>query len=408
MAVPGNVRVLRVIARLNVGGPAIQAINLTARLEPHGYDTVLLRGQEAPSEGSMDHLASAIGVKPKFVPGLRRELGLHDLRALWEVMRWIRRFRPLIVHTHTAKAGAIGRLAALLAPGYTPPITVHTFHGHVFEGEFSPRVSAAFARVERMLARRTARIVTVSEEVREDLLRLKVAPPEQVEVIRLGFDLRRFAARDDEREQIRRETRTRLGIPQDAKVVSVVARVVKVKRIDRFLAMACRLQDREDVWFLVVGDGDRRAELEQTEDARRLGDRLIWAGFERDIPAVCFASDVVSLTSDNEGTPVALIEAQAAGVPVVTTDVGGVETVVLDGRSGRIVGRSPDELAQAVAAYLDDPAAADAAGAEGRAHVLANFSVDRLVDDIQELYGRLLREAAACSPANLSPVGRAG
>jgi glycosyltransferase involved in cell wall biosynthesis len=381
-----------VIARLNVGGPAIQAISLTRLLEPRGYRTLLLRGREAPSEGSMDHLARELDVHPVSVPGLRRELGLHDLRALWEVRRWLRRFRPRILHTHTAKAGAIGRVAAALTPGARPEVVVHTFHGHVFQGEFSPRASRFFARAERLLARRATRIVAVSEEVRRDLVELGVAPPEQIEVVRLGFDLHPFADRDAERDSIRARTRDRLGIPSDARLVTVVARVVKVKRIDRFLAMARRLVERyDDVWFLVAGDGDRRPQLQASDDARALGERLVWAGFERDMPAVCFASDVVTLTSDNEGTPACLIEAQAARVPVVTTLSGGVETAVLDRVSGRIVAPDPGSLADAVAEVLDDRELADEYGRAGRDHALRTFSIERLVDDIDRLYARLLR-----------------
>jgi glycosyltransferase involved in cell wall biosynthesis len=389
---PG-VPVLRLIARLNVGGPAIQVVNLTKRLEAHGYRTVLLRGQEGPQEGSMDHLAEQLGVRPVRVAGLQRELGLHDLRALLDVMRWIRRVRPRVLHTHTAKAGAIGRIAVLLSPRHRPDVIVHTFHGHVFKGEFSPRKSRVFARIERLLARGTTRVVAVSPEVRQDLIDLGVADPDRVEVVRLGFDLSPFAERDDEREQIRAATRERLGIPADARVVTVIARVVKVKRIDRFIDMASRLSDIDDAYFLVAGDGDRRAELETSPAAVALGERLVWAGFERDIAAICFASDVVALTSDNEGTPVCLIEAQAAGLPVVTTDVGGVATVVDHGRSGTIVGEDAGELADAVRTYLEDPQLARESGRRGREHVLARFGIDRLVRDIADLYGRLLDEA---------------
>jgi glycosyltransferase involved in cell wall biosynthesis len=389
---PG-VPVLRLIARLNVGGPAIQVVNLTKRLEAHGYRTVLLRGQEGPQEGSMDHLAEQLGVRPVRVAGLQRELGLHDLRALLDVMRWIRRVRPRVLHTHTAKAGAIGRIAVLLSPRHRPDVIVHTFHGHVFKGEFSPRKSRVFARIERLLARGTTRVVAVSPEVRQDLIDLGVADPDRVEVVRLGFDLSPFAERDDEREQIRAATRERLGIPADARVVTVIARVVKVKRIDRFIDMASRLSDIDDAYFLVAGDGDRRAELETSPAAVALEERLVWAGFERDIAAICFASDVVALTSDNEGTPVCLIEAQAAGLPVVTTDVGGVATVVDHGRSGTIVGEDAGELADAVRTYLEDPQLARESGRRGREHVLARFGIDRLVRDIADLYGRLLDEA---------------
>jgi glycosyltransferase involved in cell wall biosynthesis len=382
---------MRVIARLNVGGPAIQAITLTRLLEPRGYRTLLLRGREGESEGSMDHLAGQLGVEPVLVPGLQRKLGLHDLRALWEVRRLMRRFRPRILHTHTAKAGAVGRLAALSAPGARPEIVVHTFHGHVFQGEFSPRASRAFAWIERLLARRATRIVAVSDEVRRDLIDLGVAPPERIEVVRLGFDLHAFVDQDGDREEIRRRTRDRLGIPHEARVVTVVSRVVKVKRIDRFLAMARQIADRfDDVWFLVAGDGDRRAELQRSADAQALGDRLIWAGFERDMPAICFSSDVVTLTSDNEGTPACLIEAQAARVPVVTTLSGGVETAVLEGITGRIVAPDAGALADAVAELLDDPRLAARYAHAGRDHALASFSVERLVNDIDRLYTRLL------------------
>ena len=387
------VRVLRIIARLNIGGPAIQAITLTKRLEPRGYETVLLRGREAPTEGTMDHLASQLGVSPIRVRALRRNMGLHDLAALGEVMGWLQRFRPEVLHTHTAKAGGVGRMAALLLPWARPRVSVHTFHGHVFQGEFSPRVSRMLVKTERFLARRTTRLIAVSKEVKADLVRMGVAPSGQIEVIRLGFELSPFLLDGPERETIRMATRSSLGIPQDASVVSLIARVVKVKRVDRFIEMARHLASRPDAYFVVVGDGDRRAELESSAAARELADRLIWVGFQRDIPAMCFASDVVVLTSDNEGTPVCLIEAQAAGVPVVSTLVGGVETVVLDGQSGRVVPRDSRKLADAVARLLDDPDARLEWGKRGRDHVLACFSIDHLVDDIDNLYRRLLKQA---------------
>jgi glycosyltransferase involved in cell wall biosynthesis len=391
----GDIAVLRIIARLNVGGPAIQTINLTRRLVPYGYRTVLLRGREGPQEGSMDHLADELGVRPVFVPGLQRSLGLHDLRALWNVMGWLYRLKPQILHTHTAKAGAIGRLAVLLMPRRRPAVVVHTFHGHVFEGEFSPRASKVFAWLERQLARRATRVIAVSDEVGEDLIRLGVAPRERVEVVRLGFDLSPFTVEGAEREQARRSTRERLGIPQDARVVTLVARVVRVKRVDRFLAMARLLAERDDVYFLVAGDGDQRQRLAESEDAKALGERLVWAGFERDIPAICFASDVVALTSDNEGTPVCLIESQAARVPVVTTLAGGVETVVRDRHTGRVVARDEHALAAAVGELLDDPGLRESWGRNGRERSLATFSIERLVADIEGLYSRLLRETGA-------------
>ncbi|MDT5010723.1 MAG: hypothetical protein QOH57_2340, partial [Mycobacterium sp.] len=331
-------RVVRVIARLNIGGPAIQVISLTKLLEPLGYETVLVRGVEGPHEGSMDHLASEMDVHPQLLSSLRRELGPHDVRSVAELVRLFRRVRPTILHTHTAKAGTVGRIAALLAGQSAPPVRVHTFHGHVFKGEFaSPRTAGAFARIERALARSTSRLVAVSEEVRHDLVRLRIAPPEKIEVVHLGFDLAPFAATPEVRAANRAAVRWQLDIPAEAKVVSVIARVVRVKRIDRFIELARSLKDEADAYFVVVGDGDLRESLEQSEIARSLGNRLVWAGFRHDIAAVCHASDVVALTSANEGTPVCLIEGQAAGVPVVANDVGGVRTVVHDGSTGFVI-----------------------------------------------------------------------
>jgi glycosyltransferase involved in cell wall biosynthesis len=387
-----KIPLIQLIARLNVGGPAIHVIDITQRLPAYGYRTILLRGREEPHEESMDYLAAARGVSAPYLAGFRREPGFHDLQALWQVIRWIRRERPTILHTHTAKAGALGRIAASLLVRQRPQVVVHTFHGHGFVGEFSPATSRIYAWVERQLAHRATRLVAVSEEVRQDLIHLGVAPPEQIEVVRLGFDLSPFMVPEDVRQRTRREMRSRLGIPQDAKVVTIIARVVKVKRVDRFLAMARCLADRKDVWFVIAGDGDDRARLERSGDARALSDRLVWAGYERGIPAVCFASDVVTLTSDSEGTPVALIEAQAAGLPVVSTRVGGVETVVLDGESGQIVDADPVMLSSAVRDLLDDPATRASFGERGRQHCLANFSVERLVEDLDGLYRRLLAE----------------
>jgi glycosyltransferase involved in cell wall biosynthesis len=334
------------------------------------------------------------------IPWIRRELGPHDAPALGAVRRIFKRKRPTIVHTHAAKAGALGRLAALLRRP-RPPILLHTFHGHVFTGVFeSPRVGKLFVPIERFLARFTTRVVAVSDEVRDDLVRYGVAPAEKIEVVPLGLDLARFDVRGEERERIRDETRTELGIPADARVVTIVARVVQMKRVDRFLRVATRLLDLPDVRFLIVGDGPQRERLEASDDARKLGSRAIWAGMRHDIPAIYAATDVMALTSDNEGTPVAFIEAQAAGLAVVGTNVGGVATVVDDGRTGQVLEREDEAgLADAIRDLLDDPSKARRLGEAARDDALARFSVDRLVSDLDGLYRSLLREAGLPEPA---------
>src|SRR5437763_3593812 len=186
------IRVLRVIARLNIGGPAIQAISLTALMQQRGYATRLVRGSESADEGTMDHLAQRMGVEPTLVPSMRRDPGPGDVRALAELVRILRRDRPALVHTHAAKAGTLGRVAVMLAFPRRRPVVVHTFHGHSLTGYFASRTAQLYRRIERVLARRTDVLVAVSEEVRDDLVALGVAPLEQFEVVRLGLDLSAF------------------------------------------------------------------------------------------------------------------------------------------------------------------------------------------------------------------------
>jgi glycosyltransferase involved in cell wall biosynthesis len=385
----GLIRVVRVIARLNIGGPAIQAITLTHLLDGRGYATTLVRGREEPDEGNMDYLAERLGVRPQLIEWLRRKPGLYDLRALLALMRTMRAQRPDIVHTHAAKGGTLGRLAALLVARRA--VLVHTFHGHSLSRYFLPMQARLYAWIERMLARRTECLIAVSQEVRDELVELGVAPADRVEVVRLGFDLSHFTPDDDERAQRRSAVRAELGVGEDERVVTLIARLVPIKRVDRFLRVARMLSDEENVRFVVVGDGEMRDELQRSRAAQSLGDRLIWMGFRRDVADVCFASDIVVLTSDSEGTPVSLIEAQAAGVPVVGTAVGGVATVVDHGKTGFVVERvHEDHFAAAIAELLADPERAEAMGAAGRERVTATFSLDRLVDDLDGLYRRLL------------------
>jgi glycosyltransferase involved in cell wall biosynthesis len=386
------VRLVRIISRLNVGGPAIQAITLTQRLTPLGYETTLIRGREAPNEGSMDYLAEELNVRPMLIGLLERNPGPQDLVALLLLARALRARRPHIVHSHAAKAGTLGRLAALLA--FRPsrrPVLIHTFHGHSLSGYFTGWRNAAFLGVERFLARRTDRLIAVSAEVRDELAQLGVAPPDRFTVVPLGFDLSPFLVEDPARTERRRKLRIELGIPDDALVVTLVARLVPIKRVDRFLRVAARLRDVSDVRFVVVGDGELRDELRTSPEARAMSSQLIWAGFRRDMPDVYFASDVVVQTSDNEGTPVALIEAQAAGVPVVTTAVGGVASAVLDGETGRITAVDEEEvMAGVIGSYLGDEVRRREHGEQGRRHAEESFTLNDLVVAIDRLYRRSL------------------
>ena len=333
----------------------------------------------------MDQLAAQLGVRPVRLPRMGRELGPGDVVAFVQLVRGFRRFRPDIVHTHAAKAGTLGRLAALVPGKGRPRVTLHTFHGHSLTGYFSAPRAAFFRRIERFLAARTTKLIAVSEEVRDDLVRLGVAPAERFAVVALGLDLRPFDVSDGERTKQRARVRAHFGIPADAHVVTLIARLVPIKRVDHFLAVARQLAaELDDVWFLIAGDGELRDRLQALPQPPH----IVWAGFQRDVPAVCFASDVVVLTSDNEGTPVSLIEAQAAGVPVVSTRVGGAAAVVAP-RSGALVDTGDIEgFVRAVRTALTCPWPAS----DARAHVLETFALDRLVSDMDDLYRRLLAQ----------------
>ena len=391
---PQRLRLLRVIARLNIGGPAIQAITMTKLLESRGYDTHLVRGREGPDEGSMDYLARELGVRTTLITAMRRDPGVGDLNALSELIAIARRDRPQIVHSHAAKAGTLGRLAVVTAFPLADrrPVLVHTFHGHSLTGYFDSRTARVYLEIERWLARRTDALVAVSVEVRDDLVRLGVAPRDRFAVIPLGLELCRFAD-DSGRQRRRAVVRAQWGVEPDAELVTLVARLVPIKRVDRFLRVARLLADRPNTRFVVVGDGQLREQLAGSPDARALASRLVWAGFRRDMPDVCFASDVIMLTSDNEGTPVSLIEAQAAAVPVVGTRVGGVASAVRDGKTGIVVPPGDDRaLARATAEILDDRRLASELGAAGREHSLSAYGVTRLVDDLDRLYRGLIAD----------------
>jgi glycosyltransferase involved in cell wall biosynthesis len=394
-------RVVQIIARLNVGGPAVQTIALTDELRAFGYSTRLVRGVEDPAEGNMDYLATERGIVPTLIPSMRRDPGRGDLLALAQLIWLLWRERPAVVHTHAAKGGTLGRLATVLAYPLPRrrPVIIHTYHGHSLSGYFSGRTSAFYRRIEQLLAHVSDVLVAVSAEIRDELVGFGVSAPAKFRVIPLGLDLTPFTA-DADRLERRRVLRQAWGIGDDELVVTLIARVVPIKRVDRFLAAARLVDDRAGVSFVVVGDGELREQMENSEDAIALGEHLVWAGFRRDIDAVCFASDVVTLTSDNEGTPVSLIEAQAAAVPVVATDVGGVRSVVLDGETGLL--GAPDDLeslASALRRLLDEPGLRERMGSAGRRHVMAHYALGRLVADHARLYEELLTERRAARQA---------
>jgi glycosyltransferase involved in cell wall biosynthesis len=382
----GERRVLRVFSRLNIGGPSVHVVLLTSRLRERGYLTRLVVGVEGPREGNLQDLAVREAVECHRLPGLSREIHpFADARSLAALLRIVREFRPHVVHTHAAKAGVVGRLAAFLGRA---PVVVHTYHGHVLDGYFGPTRTWLFRQIERALAGITNCLVVVSEAVRDDLLAKRVGRSCAYRVIPLGLDLAGLAANPLPQGLLRQE----MGIPEDAPLIGMVGRLVPIKDVPTFLAAAVVIrQTIERVRFVLVGDGEERERLERLRDALGLGEAVHFLGWRRDLLRIYRDLDVVVNASLNEGTPVALIEALAAARPVVASSVGGTPDLLGHGARGQLV-QAADALALAgaIVETLQRPEEARLRALRGRDYVLKTHSIERLVGDIDALYRELL------------------
>ena len=415
-----RLRVLRVIARLNIGGPALHVDILSCELDPARFQTLLVSGLPDAREGER---------APRQVPHvtwvrlstLRRSIHpIRDLRATWTLFHLCQRFRPQVLHTHTAKAGAVGRLAGWLyntvGAGRQPGrhcVIVHTFHGHVLDGYFSQRLSWLFSAIERWLARRTDCLIAVAEPVRQDLLVRRIGTERQVIVVPLGLHL---------------EELFDLPFPQPAPelTVGIVGRLVPIKRHEVFLeAVACLLRGARDVRcrFLIVGDGPQREALLRYAQELGISQVVQFVGWQHDLARLYGSLDIVCLSSRQEGTPVSLIEALAAARAVVATDVGGVRELLgaaaaPSGKDEPVLPRDagltqyahgllvrsadPQAFAEAVTYLAANPRIRLVMGTQGRAFVQERFTAARLVRDVDHLYGRLVsrdrqhRMGAAC------------
>jgi glycosyltransferase involved in cell wall biosynthesis len=390
-------RVARIITRLNVGGPAVQAVNLSSRLTAHGVETLLVHGTIGASEGDMSYLLDEAKPRPRtlHVRGLQsRPAPASEPIAWWQLYRALCAFRPHIVHTHMAKAGALGRTAAVAynrtAGRREPARLVHTYHGHVLEGYFGAAATAAFLGIERQLSKATDRLVVIAPRLRDDLAgRFRIGRPSQYRVVPLGFDLDRFAAID---EPARARARSALDIPTGAHVVTTAGRLTAIKDHNLFLEAAAAIaRQHPQTLFLIAGDGELRAALEARARAAGIQERVRFLGWRRDLDVLYGATDVFLLTSRNEGTPVALIESLAAGCAAVGTDVGGVGDVIPTPDVG-LLAASGDAAALSghVSALLSDRARRRAMGDAGRRAALARYGIDRLVADVRALYQELL------------------
>jgi len=383
-------KILRVITRLNIGGPAIHAVLLSSELNKNGsYRDILVCGKVSESEGDMMYLAQSKGLKPIVIPELSREISLKkDIKAFFSLLRILREERPDIIHTHTAKAGTLGRLAAVFS---RVPVKVHTFHGHIFDGYFSPVRAKFFLWIERFLALFTDRVITVSKRVEEEVIgELKVADKKKSVVVSLGLEFEKFVDCWKQKGEFRKS----LGLDKDTALVGIVGRLVPIKNHKMFLDIAKMVKDKmpeRKIRFIIVGDGESRSYLERYTVSLGLKEHVIFTGWVKELAPVYADLDIIALTSLNEGTPVSLIEAMAAGKPVISTDVGGVKDVLEDGLAGIVVKSMDIEaFSTRLMALLKDDEMRHKIGAAGKEAVIKKYSKERLVRDIKSLYAGLI------------------
>ena len=383
-----RLRILRIITRLNTGGPVRHLTTLIRGLDSNRYDQWLAAGREGPGEGSMRSLVEAQGIRVTEVPEMvgTTRLGPADVRALARVRRLIREVRPDIVETHTTKAGIVGRLAARLEG---TPVVVHVYHGHVLEGYYGAIKTRLARGAERALARVSDRLIAVSPRVKNDLVRLEVASPDRITVVEPGLDLTPMTWARRDRDTLRPE----LGLDRRVPLVGIVGRLTPVKNHRLFLAVAATLADlRPDVHFLVVGDGELGPELRARVCSLGLSSRVIFTGWRHDLSQIYAELDVLVSCSKNEGTPFAIIEAMSAGCPVVATAVGGVPDLLDDQVTGLLVPPGqPAPLVAAILRLLDEPGLARALARSAAVRTAERFSPARLASDMDALYTELLR-----------------
>jgi glycosyltransferase involved in cell wall biosynthesis len=420
----GNTKIIRIIARLNVGGPAKHVVWLTSGLKDSGFDTLLVTGKVPEGEEDMSYFAAEMGVIPHYFSEMSREISLNDAVTVWKLYRLFLRERPDIVHTHTAKAGTVGRTAGFLYRWLTPGVFigkprqckfVHTYHGHVFHSYYGRGRTRLFLAVERLLARLvTDRLIVVSKQQSIEIgEKFRVGRSGQIKVIPLGLDLGLFADHASRRTKFRHE----LCIPDHTILIGIVGRLTEIKNHQMFLRVVARLKEIDPacwrqgaVRFIVIGDGGLRDGLEYQTEELGLEKDVIFVGSRKDPEYFYPALDVVALTSHNEGTPLTLIEAMANARPVVATSVGGVVDllgdVVEDGpyqvcRRGIAVDAGDEEaFVSALSRIIRDRSLRQELGERGLEFVEVNYSKERLFEDIKDLYDELSHKEAQKAQMN--------
>lgn len=391
-------KVLRIINRLNLGGPTYNAAYLSKYISSE-FETLLVAGMKDETEASSEYIVDNLGLQPRYIKDMYREINpVKDYPAYKELVKIIKKFKPDIVHTHAAKAGAIGRLAAY---NCGVPIVLHTFHGHVFHSYFGKLKTRVFLEVERFLARRSTKIIAISNIQKQELCeQFNIAPCEKFKVIPLGFDLDRFQQNIPERRAV---FRANYKLKDDDLAIGIIGRLVPIKN-HKLLIKAfaqVKVQSAKKLKLVIIGDGEMREGLEQyclslgltisSQDASR-GD-VLFTSWITDIETALPGLEIVALSSLNEGTPVSLIEAQAANIPIISTRVGGIEDIVLENETALLVENNDlEDFSAKLKILTGDEALREKMSVSGFKHVHQRFSYQTLCDNMSHLYSSLYQE----------------
>jgi glycosyltransferase involved in cell wall biosynthesis len=391
-------RILRIINRLNIGGPTYNVAMLTKHLAPQ-YETLLVAGMKDDTEADSAYILQNLGITPHYLPNMYRNIHpIHDIPSYQQICQLIRDFKPDIVHTHAAKAGALGRLAAHRCK---VPVILHTFHGHVFHSYFGAAKTQLYIEIERYLAKRSSRIIAISEGQKRELSQeYRICPASHINVVPLGFDLSKFQT---DQAQKRSQFRQQYQLHDDEIAIGIVGRLVPIKNHALFIRAFQQVyqQTQRRIRAFIIGDGELRNELQQialepiaqpTRAQSQIQQApIVFTSWITDIDRAYAGLDIVALSSLNEGTPVSLIEAQAAGKAIVATDVGGVRDVVKSGHSAFISpSKQIDLFAQHLLQLVENAELRHSLGQNGKQQVLDKYSYQRLVNDMSNLYEQLL------------------
>lgn len=381
-------KILRIVNRFNLGGPTYNAAYLSKYLNPE-FETLLIGGLKDDSEESSEFILRNFGVAYQIIPEMRRSVNpWNDWIAYRKIKSIIHDYKPDIVHTHAAKAGALGRRAAFAS---NVPVTVHTFHGHVFHSYFGWFKTSVYKHIERNLAKRTTAIIAISKKQKQELVsEYKIAPDEKVHVIPLGFDMKRF---EENGEEKRKNFRAKYALSEDDIAIGIVGRLVPVKNHSLFIEAIKFVVSHSEkkIRGFIIGDGESRTILENKVSLLGLSDKVVFTSWEKEVDKVYHGLDIVCITSFNEGTPVSLIEAQAAGKPIVATNVGGIEDTVLPEETALLSDvYDRERFFSNLLKLVKDKKARDYLSCKGRIFVNQKFSYLRLVSDVKVLYHSLL------------------